>query len=217
VNYTRTGNKITFVAGEITATGVEVKISSSVSPLAGTDATTFAGHALSEFALKVSAGGLQLVADTTAAAALTGLTTDALVFIPSLGLYRYSSTATDTADGESVLTVTAGGRLFMELANIDFVMAYVDPLIEEVRPNTVLVSVATQSLTAGLSYTLAVSVPGARANDCTVVGPPMDLPTAITYKAVVTGADTITLTISNPSGGTVAVPGNIWRVGVMNS
>jgi hypothetical protein len=133
VNYTRTGNKITFVAGEIPATGVEVKISSAVSPLAGTDATTFAGHALSEFALKVSAGGLQVVANVAAAAALTGLADDALVLIQGHGIFRYTSATTEVSDGELILDVTAGGRLLVEVLYPDALFAYIDPQLSDLR------------------------------------------------------------------------------------
>lgn len=217
LDYTKTGNKITFVSGNIPTGAEPVAISSSITPMSNTDAVTFAGHAFSEFVLKTMSGGLQVVADTTAAAALTGLANDAMVLVKSLGLFRTDTAATEAADGETILTITAGGRLYMELAHPDYVAAYVDPLIEDARPNTALVTVAAQSLAAGGSYSQIVSLPGARANDLGFVGAPTDLPVAIFPKAVVTSPDSITLTMFNPSGSTVVVPANTWRVGVLNS
>lgn len=67
----------------------------------------------------------QVVADVTAAKALTGLTVDSLVLIKDFGLYRFASAQDEVADDETAINVTAGGQLLMELAHADAIMAYV--------------------------------------------------------------------------------------------
>ena len=71
-------------------------------------------------------GTLAVVADVTAAKALTGLSVDNLVMVKDLGIFRFAAAQTEADDDETVIDVTSGGQLIMEAAHADAIYAYLD-------------------------------------------------------------------------------------------
>lgn len=98
----------------------------------------------------------------------------------------------DTGTGEAIESLAAGGRIVDVLhatATLDF-----------------------GSIAANLAADLDVTVPGARANDICLVGPPFAPDAAISFTAFVESADTVTVRAANNSIGAVDPASATYRV-----
>lgn len=98
----------------------------------------------------------------------------------------------DPTTGEAIKSLAAGGRIVDVLhatAALDF-----------------------GSIAANLAADLDVTVPGARANDICLVGPPGSPNAEITFTAFVESANTVTVRAANNSAGAVNPAAGTYRV-----
>jgi len=72
------------------------------------------------------------------------------------------------------------------------------------------------SIAAGASSSLPVSVPGAKVGEGAAVVPPTALAAGVVAGAVVTAANTVTVTVANATGAAVDLPSGSWKVAVVN-
>ena len=73
------------------------------------------------------------------------------------------------------------------------------------------------SVAAGGVQTLPVSVPGAKAGEPVAVRPPNGLDANLVVGAKVTAANTVTVSVANPTGGAIDPASGSWTVHVVNA
>lgn len=194
------------------------------------DARTFVNSATSNGG---SSGSITLVVDPTTAAATTTFADGAIVLIENFGLYRFVLAATDLADGETIILVTSGGRLFLESPHVDFILGavaaassdlqnQVNDLVDSVMTvndqNSKIVTVAvtiifgTVSANSTVSVTLSIGEPLLIAGTPILVGQPTTLASGIIVTAFVSAIGVITIKACNFTTGSIAVTTDTYLI-----
>lgn len=160
----------------------------------------------------------------------------AFAVFAGMGLYEYSATSTEIADGEVVVGTTTGlGRWVQVAPHWDFVWAYLAPVFDDLQvqlaANSVAIAANTTAQTkiintsavldfpnteAFRASTLAATVAGAVVGASVIVTAPADLPSAFIVSGFVSSIGVVTVRMSNTSAYTINPASMAYPITVIN-
>ena len=149
------------------------------------------------------------------------------VIVADSGLFRFDASSTEPVDTETCVAPDAGpGRWLLELPHADLLAAWALP-DDEVATDSASVTrrILTASAPCALTTIAAVSkasftaaVARAKTGAAAFATPLADLDARLAVSARVTDADTVTVTLNNPSADASAANGipSAWQIFVFN-
>jgi hypothetical protein len=157
-----------------------------------------------------------------------------LALVEAIGLFRFYEGSTEPDDDETCFVQSTVGAWQLECPHWDFIDANQlldettqDERIEDAETNitalqafqakflTNTVSNTITTLAAVTQTTLTVTVTGAAVGNAVIITPDANLDARISLFARVSAANTVTVTINNPSASAATLTTGTWRVTVI--
>ncbi len=199
------------------------------------------GDQLVQDALPASATVVQIAYDSRATLRSGTNASGNLALVEALGLFRFYQGSTEPDDDETCFVQTGNGAWLLECPAWDFVDANTlldeatqDERIEDAETSltaaqsnitalqafqakflTATVNNTVTSLAAIAQTSLTATITGASIGDAVFVTPSSALDARISLYARVSAADTVTVTINNPSATAATLTTGAWRVTVI--
>lgn len=152
-----------------------------------------------------------------------------LSIVEGLGLFQFYDGSDEPDDDESCFA-TASGRWLLDAAHWDLIDAWQladddarDVYLDDIAgrwPGRVLFGTAVYAGGTVLTVSQAAftgAITGAAVGDMVVATPPDALVAQVAFFARVTGANTVTVYINNPSAGSAIVPAGTWQLAVFKT
>jgi hypothetical protein len=177
---------------------------------------------------EVAATGMmyQASSDPGAATFPVGAIDGAYAVFDGMGLYRYSATSTEIADGEVIVdTATGVGKWYQEVPHWNFVWTELAPLFDDLQSqaNAALaktinasVALALPNTSAASTTTTTTSISGATVGATVVVTAPAALPAQVIVTGYVAAAGVVTIRCTNTSSSTIAPASMAYQITVIN-